>query len=565
MAGALMAMTFPSDQELQPAYMPVRRLHNYVYCPRLFYLQWVENIFVQNEDTVQGSALHKRVDEPSVSKEEALLQEGGKLRSFHISSDALGITGVVDIVEQGGDGHTCLLDYKKGVASPDTQGGWQVKKNDAIQLAAYALLLKERGITVDSAAIYYAGMRKRVYVELTDDLYAEFHHYLTEAKRVANEQVCPPPMCDARCLSCSAYPVCLPFESRIWADKCGETSELPPRPPMPDCDDGELLIVQNREASIGVHGGEIEVRLNGERISTHPIHQLASVCLYGAIQISAQAQQLLLEHAVPLSWFSPAGRYIGSAMGLPCSGVDARLGQGRLWASPERRLYIAACIVRAKIHNQRVMLMRNGSPDEHTLQQLASLRDSASSQPSLLALRGVEGAAAALYFANFASMLKEKMGFDFNGRNRRPPMDPVNALLSFAYSTLVKELTGIAHSVGLDPFLGFFHSPRYGRPALALDMMEEFRPLIADSTVLSLINRGEVSKDDFIFTSRGVLLKDAARRQFWRAWTRRMDTEITHPQFAYKMSYRRMLSVQMRQFWRFCRGDIHSYFPFTTR
>ena len=182
-----------------------------------------------------------------------------------------------------------------------------------------------------------------------------------------------------------------------------------------------------------------------------------------------------------------------------------------------------------------------------------------------LSLRGVEGSAASIYFSNFSSMIKSRFSFDFNGRNRRPPQDPVNALLSMAYSMLVKELTGVAHAVGLDPFLGFFHSPCYGRPALSLDMMEEFRPLIADSTVLSLLNRSEIAPSDFTNTSKGVFLSDTARRQFWRAWTRRMDTEITHPSFSYKMSYRRMLSVQMRQLWRFCRNEVPSYSGFTTR
>lgn len=162
-------------------------------------------------------------------------------------------------------------------------------------------------------------------------------------------------------------------------------------------------------------------------------------------------------------------------------------------------------------------------------------------------------------------MLKGGLSFDFNGRNKRPPKDAVNALLSWAYSLLAKELTRVAYTVGLDPYLGFFHSPRYGRPALALDMMEEFRPLIADSVALTVINRGEIVPDDFIYTTKGVLLKESGRRQFWRAWARRMDTEITHPTFVYKMSYRRMLHVQMRQFWRFCRGDITSYHGFTTR
>ena len=272
-----------------------------------------------------------------------------------------------------------------------------------------------------------------------------------------------------------------------------------------------------------------------------------------------------MEESIPVSYFSPAGRFIGVAHGLPSSGVDSRIGQCRVWGNSQMRLSIASEIIRSKIHNQRVILMRNGSAPPEALSQLAHLRDSCHDLCSLDALRGTEGAAAAIYFSYFSTMLKDSMGFDFSSRNRRPPKDPVNALLSLAYSVLSKELTGIAYTVGLDPFLGFFHSPRYGRPALALDMMEEFRPLIADSCVITLINRGEVTPEDFILTTRGCLLKDSGRRQFWRAWVRRLDTEITHPTFGYKMSYRRMMDVQMRQFWRFCRGDINQFYGFTTR
>jgi CRISPR-associated protein Cas1 len=272
-----------------------------------------------------------------------------------------------------------------------------------------------------------------------------------------------------------------------------------------------------------------------------------------------------MEHSVPVSYFSPAGRFIGMAGGLPLSGVDARMGQYNMWSMPVKRLNLAAEIIKSKVHNQRVILMRNGCVSDSTLRELARLRDSCRKQLSLESLRGVEGAASSLYFSNFSTMLKDKMGFDFTFRNRRPPKDPVNALLSLGYSVLSKELTGIAYTVGLDPFLGFFHSPRYGRPALALDMMEEFRPLIVDSVVLTLINRGEVALSDFSVTSRGTLLNDSGRRQFWRAWTRRLDTEITHPTFGYKMSYRRMMEVQMRQLWRFCRGESKTFYGFTTR
>lgn len=175
--------------------------------------------------------------------------------------------------------------------------------------------------------------------------------------------------------------------------------------------------------------------------------------------------------------------------------------------------------------------------------------------------------AANLYFANFQSMIKGTAfeQFQFDGRNRRPPKDPINCLLSLAYSILSKELTGFLSAVGLDPYLGFMHQPRYGRPALALDMMEEFRPLVADSVVISLINRGEITPSDFAFTSQGVLLKDDGRRAFWNAWARRLDSEITHPQFSYKISYRRTFDVQCRQLWRFCRGDAKRYYGIITR
>lgn len=547
--------------------LPVRRLHNYVYCPRLFYLQWVENIFVPNEDTVEGDIVHSRVDTASHLKTEAFSDEGGSLNSVAISSDDLGITGVVDLLEKGDDGSVRLVDYKKGSPIRNEQGEWEVKENDAIQLTAYALLLQEAGIHISAASVYYAAIKRHVPLELTESLFDKCKSCILAARTVAEKGDCPPPT-DAysRCLACSAYPICLPLESKMWTgENIASKDKGGPRPPRPEGDSGEILVVQNNRAVVGIKGGEIQVKLEGDVVARHPLHQLNAVYLYGPIQVSAQALTALMEHAVPVSYFSAAGRFIGMAGGLPLSGVDARIGQYRMWSMPDKRLALASEIVRSKIHNQRVILMRNGKAPESVLRELARLRDSCISQKGLGALRGVEGMAAALYFSHFSSMLKGNFGFSFNGRNRRPPRDPVNALLSLGYSVLSKELTGIAHTVGLDPFLGFFHSPRYGRPALALDMMEEFRPLIVDSVVITLINRGEVSPADFVETSRGTMLKDSGRRQFWRAWTRRLDTEISHPMFGYRMSYRRMLEVQMRQLWRFCRNDTNSFFGFTTR
>ena len=559
-------MESPIDkgQEEAAPLMPIRRVHNYAYCPRLFYMQWVDGVFVPNADTVLGDTAHRRVDEPQTIPETAAFKDMGEIRSLSLSSEELGLSGVIDLVDFLTEGCR-IIDYKKGNPRRNEQGDWSVKYNDAIQLAGYALLLRQHGIRALIGDVYYAEARRHVTVELTEDLLDEFRRVHKAARETAERGACPDPVCDSRCLSCSAYPVCLPFESRWWKARREEKNQLPPRAPMPPGDPGEILVVQQFGSQVRLSGGEIQVFLNGEQVAGIPTHQLCEVCLYGAIQITAQAQQMLMQEGIPLAWFSPAGRFIGMTQGVFCSGVDARMGQYALYRDSARRLYLASEIIRAKIHNQRVVLMRNGNANDADIKKLASLRDSCKLQPNLLSLRGVEGTAASIYFSNFSSMIKSRFSFDFNGRNRRPPRDPVNALLSMAYSILVKELTGVAHAVGLDPFLGFFHSPRYGRPALSLDMMEEFRPLIADSTVLSLLNRSEIAPGDFTNTSKGVFLSDTARRQFWRAWTRRMDTEITHPSFGYKMSYRRMLSVQMRQLWRFCRNEVPSYSGFTTR
>lgn len=583
--------------EVQPP-MPVRRLHNYLYCPRLFYLQWVENIFEENADTVAGSAIHRQADQPSRfddAKATALregLPEGAKLRSLRLESATLGLVGMIDIVEGGPDG-TCVVDYKKGAARRLDDNTRTAKEPDAVQMAAYALLLREHGTAVESAAIYYAEDKRRVPVPLSDELFALTKSALAAARALAAGGKMPPPLVnDRRCDFCSAYPVCLPRESRWWAQAReqaladdtqlrlafpdgalpAELTGQPPEdhdpmpPPRPPRDDGELLVVQKPGSQVGQRGGEFVVTVQGEVMRKLPLNQVRAIYLYGSVQVTAQAAESCLEHGVDVAYFAASGRFLGLLRGLPMSGVDARLGQMRLFEEPFFRVQLSRACIRAKIHNQRVMLMRNGEVPDRVLRLMAEARDATEHARTIAELMGCEGAAANLYFEQFASMLKgDVWKFDFQGRNRRPPRDPVNALLSLGYSILAKELAGVCHAVGLDPFLGFMHQPRYGRPALALDLMEEFRPLIADSVAITLVNRGEIDPGDFIKSANGTFLNEQGRRRFWEAWFRRMDTEVKHPQFGYTMSYRRMLEVQARQLWRVVRGDAPVYHGFTTR
>ena len=588
--------------ESQPP-LPVRRLHNFIYCPRLFYFQWVENIFQENADTVAGSHVHRNVDAPSrlEDSKELGLPEGSKLRSLRLESESLGLIGVVDIVEGGPDGAE-IIDYKKGSARRDGEGERVAKEPDAIQVAAHALLLREQGVNAVRGAIYYAADKRRVPVEFSEELFSKVRKAIEEARAVASSGTCPPPLKnDARCLYCSAYPVCLPNESLWWSkprkatgadgqlvfgfagqsdealrdrilealDFAAESGKQPPtlEPPRPGGDDSEVLVVQTPGAQIGQRGDQLMVSVKGEEKRKIPGQQVRAIYCFGAVQITAQAVETCLELGIDVSYFSPAGRFLGLLRGLPASGVDARRGQYRLFELPGVRLQLAREVIRAKIHNQRVMLMRNGDVPDRVVQLLAGFRDASESARDLTELLGIEGSAAALYFEQFDSMLKQREDwkFDWRGRNRRPPRDPVNALLSLGYSMLAKELTGVCHSVGLDAFLGFMHQPRYGRPALALDLMEEFRPLVADSVAISLINRGELGPEDFIRSANGTFLNDRGRKPFWEAWFRRLDTEVSHPEFSYKMAYRRMLEVQARQLWRFVRGEALTYHGFVTR
>jgi CRISPR-associated protein Cas1 len=591
--------------ENQPV-MPVRRLNNYVYCPRLFYFQWVENLFEESADTVAGKAVHRNVDAPSRfddQKQEAFaegLPEGARLRSLRLESESLGIVGVVDLVEGGPEGVT-VLDYKNGSPRRTNEGESEARDPEAYQVAAYALLLAEQGMTVSGATIYYAAERRRVPVPLTDELLAKTRQAIADAKALGASGKCPAPLKnDPRCLGCSAYPICLPNESAWWAKaraeavpdpqlRLGFDSSAPDQtrdrilqaldfaaesgkeptivPPRPERDDGEVLVVQTPGAQIGQRGDAIVVSVKGEEMRKLPGQQIRAIYCYGAVQITAQAISTCLELGIDVAYFSPAGRYLGMLQGLPASGVDARRGQYRLFELPGVRLQLAREIIRCKIHNQRVMLMRNGDTPERVLKLMAGFRDATSSAGDLPELLGIEGTAAALYFEQFNSMLKlrEEWAFDWRGRNRRPPRDPINALLSLGYSMLAKELTGVCHAVGVDPFLGFMHQPRYGRPALALDLMEEFRPLVADSVAISLVNRGELGPEDFVHGASGTFLKDGGRKAFWEAWFRRLDTEVSHPEFGYRMAYRRMLEVQARQLWRYVRGEAAAYHGFTTR
>lgn len=280
-----------------------------------------------------------------------------------------------------------------------------------------------------------------------------------------------------------------------------------------------------------------------------------------------------MRREIPVTWHSFGGWFLGHTQGLGHKNVELRTAQYRASFDSVRCLTLARGLVRAKILNCRTLLRRNwraAEPPDRLVADLKELADRAGRVRGLDTLLGVEGAAAAAYFGSFAALLrrdddKRALAFDFTRRNRRPPADPVNALLSYAYSLLVRSWSVALTATGFDLYRGFYHQPRYGRPALALDMMEPFRPLLADSAVIQAINNGEVRPTDFLHVGGSVSLTSDGRKRFIAAFERRMAQEITHPLFGYRVSYRRLLELQARLLGRHLLGELPEYPNFLTR
>lgn len=267
---------------------------------------------------------------------------------------------------------------------------------------------------------------------------------------------------------------------------------------------------------------------------------------------------------IPVLWFSSGGWFQGMAEGLPSKHIELRRRQ--YGVAFQAGLPVARRLVEGKIRNSRTLLRRNERvPNDDAFAQLKDMAERALVSTSVESLLGIEGTAARVYFSRFATMLRADLGFDFEGRNRRPPRDRVNCLLSYLYSLVVKDLTAVVHGVGFDPYLGVYHKPRFGRPALALDLAEEFRPLIADSVAINVINNGEVRASDFVVRAGGVALTPDGRRAVIAAYERRLNTVVTHPLFGYKVTYRRVLEVQARLLAAYLMREVPAYVPFTTR
>jgi CRISPR-associated protein Cas1 len=619
-------------------------LNEFVYCPRLFYYEYVEGVFLENADTVRGTAIHRRVDSGKGSLPPAAAKSGDAIpgngqasddppqepkpevihsRSVSLGSDRLGVVAKLDLVEVQGEvplhsrsdlvcaSEVVPVDYKAG-APREGEDANELWPTDQMQLGLQILLLRDNGYACQEGVIYYRATRQRVRFVLTPERETWIRSQIDLARQATRGPIPPPLVASPKCRRCSLAPVCLPDETAMLSDwSVGGTPTLqdagglpardssvapsasalrqpePPRRLMAARDDKRALYLNTPGLRVGRKDDLLTIKDDKTVIDEVRLNDVSHVALFGNIQLTTQAIQGLCDAEIPVTYFSGGGWFYGLTHGHGLKNVFLRIEQFRLARDEAVCLRLARAFVNGKIRNHRTLLMRNHlDAPAAAISRLRQAAQDSLTATSLEQLLGIEGAAAGAYFEHFPGMLKfespledevpgaeapqgtakrNELTFDFTTRHRRPPTDPVNALLSLAYSMLAKDCTIAAAAVGFDPYVGFYHQPRFGRPALALDLMEEFRPLVAESAVLTAINNRMVTPIDFVTAGRAVNLTASGRKKFFLAYEQRMTGVLTHPLFDYKVSYRRALEIQARILAKSLTGEIPEYVPLTTR
>ena len=555
---------------------PARMVNEYVYCPRLAYLMWGQAEWADTADTVDGKRVHTRVDragKPLPDPEEMNDDDATvATRSLTLSSERIGVIAKIDVAEAR-DGVVTPIDYKRGKRPHVARGAYEPER---VQVCLQAMLLEEHGYRVEEGAIWYAGSRERVRIALDDELRRAAREAVSGLRLTMAGGRLPPPLADSpKCPRCALVSVCLPDEVGALGG-----ADLEPRPIAVGRDEALPLVVQSQRARIAKQGETLRVIDEEKGETAVRLMEVSDVAVFGNVSVTVPALAALMEREIPVSFHSHGGWFRGLAHGVGHRNAEVRAAQYRASFDDDARLRFARDLVAAKITNQRTLLRRNWRGDEDTrkavLGRLNASRKMAGGASAIDELMGLEGDAAATYFRAFAALLappapdaaagneggEDAAGlapFRFQARNRRPPTDPVNSMLSLAYAMLTRHLTVALAAVGLDPYRGLFHAPRYGRPALALDAMEPFRPIVADSVVLTAVNTGEVSAGDFVTSVAGTALTTAGRRRFVGAFERRLSQETTHPRFGYRLSMRRLLMLQARLLTRHLLGEFPRY------
>lgn len=510
------------------------------FCPRRAWLE-AAGERVDSYQMEIGVARHKPADDPTAIRRDVL-------RALDVGHPEWGYTGRCDSVEILPDGSFRIVEYK---ATPVRRRA-EVTEPMRTQLALQSAALTAMGETVTGCVVYFTEHRRRVSVDLGEDDYERARSLVDATKRCLSANAAPPVLeDDPRCTRCSHAELCMPDERALVPVR---------RRIIVDDPDSQVLHLATPGSRASVRQGRVLVTKDHAEIASFPLERVQGVAVHGNVDLTGGLIRELLWRDISVVWCTSTGRVVGYATSSSSPNGGARAAQYA--AAATGRLDLAREFVSAKLTNQATMLRRNG--DGTAVPELRRLAREATAAGSVLQLFGIEGDGASLYFANFPSMLRTG-GPHFDTRTRRPALDPVNAGLNYAYALLLGDCIRAVRACGLDPHAGFLHSSGRNKPALALDLAEEFRAPLADSSVIRAFNNGELNESDFDDRLGAVSLTERGRKRLISAYEQRVASVFTHPTFEYKVTWRRAIEIQARLVLGVLDGTQDSYVGVRTR
>ncbi len=564
------------------SYLSVHSLHALAYCERLFFLEEVERLRVADERVYAGRTLHVEIER----------DETDEVFNLSFESETYGLIGKVDCIRKR-DGEVIPYEHKRGRAARSVDKKAETWASDRLQIIAYCLLVEENlGKTILEGRVRYHADNATVRVPIDDRARADFTTHLNRAKKLQTSIERPPVAANERlCVKCSLAPVCLPEEARLaerlvrTAGASGLVESEPddvsaieettltnvrvsafesaiPNPQsqilqlFPAIDDRQILHVLTNGAKVGRKGDQLEIwSPDTEEKQVYPVQEIGQVVIHGFAQITTQALRLCAERNLGVHWVGYGGRYMGAWTSGQGS-VQRRIRQYKALTDTDFCLALAKRLVEAKVKMQLGFLLRasreTGREIEDVQTSISNIRKLLSPlhrSESVDSLRGFEGMVGASYFKALPHLVSEEAGdlMKPDGRNRRPPKDRCNALLSYGYALLLKDITNAILVVGLDPCLGFYHTPRSQAHPLALDLMEIFRVTLVDLPVIGSINRRQWDEtEDFQIAGKQVWLSESGRKKFIQIYERRKADQWKHPVIGYSLSYSRHLELEVR-------------------
>lgn len=550
--------------------LSVHSLHALAYCERLFFLEEVERLRVADERVYAGRTLHVEIER----------DETDEIVPYSFESEKLSLIGKVDCIRKR-NGQIIPYEHKRGRSARSADGKTaETWTSDRLQIVAYGLLVEEQtGKTVTEGRVRYHADNVTVRVPIDEGARLFFQESLMRAKKLQTSVERPPVTDNERlCVKCSLAPVCLPEEARLAqkfeieaAENKVEKIEIShdadtsfqfnisksePLRLFPAVDDRKALHILTNGAKVGRKGDRLEVwSPEAKNNELYPVQEIGQIVLHGFAQISTQALRLCADRNLGVHWISYGGRYMGTWTSGQGS-VQRRIRQYQALTNTDFCLKLAKRLVEAKVRSQLSFLLRasreSGREIEDVQTSISNMRKLLSPlnrAESIDSLRGFEGSVGASYFKALPHLISDEAGelMKPDGRNRRPPKDRCNALLSYGYSLLLKDITNAILVVGLDPCLGFYHTPRSQAQPLTLDLMELFRVTLVDLPVVASINRRQWDEnEDFTIAGNQVWLSDAGRKKFIQIYERRKSDQWKHPVIGYSLSYSRHLELEVR-------------------